>query len=119
LAEAAVVLTLLVLVTLGAIKYGWLFFRLHQTTNAAREGARRAILPGAVQTDVDTAVASVMSFGNVTGYTVNISPAIDVAAGTEIRVRIIVPTANVDLLPISLLPAPANLTGTVTMAKEG
>ncbi len=33
------------LVMLGAIEYGWLFFNVQQITNAARQGARVAILP--------------------------------------------------------------------------
>jgi len=45
LVEAAFVLPLLLLVVLGAIEYGWLFYKQQQITNAARHAARIAILP--------------------------------------------------------------------------
>ena len=35
----------MLLFTFGAIKYGWLFLKAQQITNAARQGARMATLP--------------------------------------------------------------------------
>ena len=43
--EAAIVFPILLMLTLGAIEYGWLFLNAQQVTNAARQGARIAILP--------------------------------------------------------------------------
>ena len=37
--------TVVLLFTFGAIKYGWLFLKAQQITNAARQGARMATLP--------------------------------------------------------------------------
>ena len=42
LAETGMVITLLIIITLGIIEFGWVFFALHMVTNAARDGARAA-----------------------------------------------------------------------------
>ena len=54
--EAALVLPLLLLVVLGILDFGLLFWRFESVTNAAREGARVAILPGYSTTDVENRV---------------------------------------------------------------
>jgi Flp pilus assembly protein TadG len=46
LVEFALVLPLLLLVVLGIAEFGFLFQRYEVITNAAREGARMAVLPG-------------------------------------------------------------------------
>ena len=50
--EAALVMPIMLLVTLGAIKYGWLFLRAQQVTTAARYGARVAVRADAGESDV-------------------------------------------------------------------
>ena len=51
LIEFALVLPLLMLVILGIVDFGFVFQRLEVVTNAAREGARIAVLPGYSTTD--------------------------------------------------------------------
>lgn len=46
LIEFALVLPMLLLVVLGIAEFGFIFQRLEVVTNAAREGARLAVLPG-------------------------------------------------------------------------
>ena len=46
LVEFALVLPLLLLVVLGIAEFGFMFQRYEVVTNAAREGARMAVLPG-------------------------------------------------------------------------
>lgn len=66
LIEFALVLPLLLLVVLGIAEFGFLFQRYEVITNAAREGARMAVLPGydsalgqaAVRTRVQAYVAA-------------------------------------------------------------
>lgn len=119
LAEAAIVLSVLIMVTLGAIKYGWLFTKLHQTTNAAREGARHAVLPGATLPEVQAAVKLVMDAGGIPegAYTVA-DPCLVDPNLTEIRVSVTVTdVSQVDLLP-GFLFTPAQLNASATMAKE-
>lgn len=112
-------LSVLIMVTLGAIKYGWLFTKLHQTTNAAREGARHAVLPGATVAEVKAAVKLVMNAGGIpdTAYTVS-DPCLADPNLTEIRVTVTVTNVGqVDLLP-GFLFTPGQLPASVTMAKE-
>jgi Flp pilus assembly protein TadG len=122
--EAAIVFPLLLLVTLGAIQYGWLFLKAQQITNAARAGARIAILPDVtVIGDVEPAISSLMTAAGMgaSGYTVTVTPGnpASLGPGQAVTVRITVPGANIDIMGTGLLPTPANLTAAVTMAKEG
>ena len=50
LVEFALVLPLLLLVVLGIAEFGFIFQRYEVVTNAAREGARMAVLPGYTDT---------------------------------------------------------------------
>jgi hypothetical protein len=67
LIEFALVLPLLLLVMLGIIDFGFLFQRYEVLTNAAREGARVAILPGYADSDVVARVNQYLTVGGLTG----------------------------------------------------
>src|SRR5580765_679363 len=56
LIEFALVFPLLLLVMFGIMDFGLLFQRYETVTNAAREGARIAVLPDYKQSDVDARV---------------------------------------------------------------
>ena len=58
LIEFALVLPMLLLVVLGIAEFGFIFQRYEVLTNAAREGARIAVLPGYSTADVQARVAS-------------------------------------------------------------
>ena len=65
LVEFALVLPLLLLVLLGIAEFGFMFQRYEVVTNAAREGARMAVLPGYGAADVQARVATFVSSGRV------------------------------------------------------
>ena len=65
LVEFALVLPLLLFVMLGIAEFGFIFQRYEVVTNAAREGARMAVLPGYTNTDVDTRVRVYVTQGKV------------------------------------------------------
>jgi hypothetical protein len=69
LVEFALVLPLLLLVVLGIAEFGFIFMRYEVVTNAAREGARIAVLPGYVPDDVRTRVVAYANAGGVPGLT--------------------------------------------------
>jgi Flp pilus assembly protein TadG len=126
--EVAFVFPLLLLLTLGGIRYGWLFLKAQQITNAARHGARIAILPGVtVNDDVLPAIQSLMESAGINSgdYSVTISPADfpSAAAGDTVTIQVTVPCANIDIMHVPLFtnlePANWNLGASVTMAKEG
>jgi Flp pilus assembly protein TadG len=83
LIEFALILPLLLAMLAGIADFGRMFQRLEVTTNAAREGARLATLPGYSQTDVQNRVRAYMDQGirvgagaqtNVTRTIVSITP---------------------------------------------
>jgi Flp pilus assembly protein TadG len=66
LIEFALVLPLLLLVMMGIVDFGFLFQRYEVLTNAAREGARLAVLPGGYgQADVSARVCAYLNSGGV------------------------------------------------------
>jgi len=67
--EAALVLPLLLLVVLGILDFGVLFWRFESVTNAAREGARVAILSGYTATDVEDRVEQYLDDAGLSGTT--------------------------------------------------
>jgi Flp pilus assembly protein TadG len=71
LVEFALVLPMLLLVMLGIAEFGFIFQRYEVVTNAAREGARMAVLPGYTGTDVDARVRVYMTQGRVPTTTTN------------------------------------------------
>ena len=113
----------LLLLTIGLFEYGWLFLKQHHTANAARRGARVAIGPYATNDKVLTAVAASMEKAGMldSGYSVPLSPTdVSLPYTSEILcVEVSVPYQNVALTHALLVPVPANLRASVSMAKEG
>ena len=62
LVEFALVLPLLLLVLLGIAEFGFMFQRYEVITNAAREGARLAVLPGYQLNDFATVRSRVQTY---------------------------------------------------------
>jgi hypothetical protein len=65
LIEFAIVLPLMLLVLLGTLDFGMLFQRYQVVTNAAREGARIAVLPGYSDADVEARVTQFLTAGGL------------------------------------------------------
>lgn len=70
--EMAVTLLLLLMLSFGTVEFGYFFYVKNCIQNAAREGARAAIVPDAKYNDVTGAVAAAMNPGGWTSskYTV-------------------------------------------------
>ena len=120
--ETAIVFPILLLLTFGVIEYGWLFLKAHQITNAARQGARIAILPGASNEGVIAAIDSLMTAAEMgsSGYTITFSDDVSsVPTGNMLTVTVTVSSEAVALMNIPFLPDPNNIGASVTMAKEG
>ena len=60
-----IVSAVVLLFTFGAIKYGWLFLKAQQITNAARQGARMAFLPDVPDPNVIKAVINMLAEKNI------------------------------------------------------
>jgi len=65
LIEFALVFPVLLMVVLGIVDFGFLFQRMEVVTNAAREGARIAVLPGYATADVQARVTNYVQTGGV------------------------------------------------------
>lgn len=120
--EAMIVFPVLLMLTLGVCDYGWLLLKAQEVANAARHGARTAVVAEATNPEVFSAIDTLMAsagFGE-TDYTVSIEPldVMNVEPGEPLTVRVTVPTDTLKLTGLPL-PIPANLQSSVTMAKEG
>ena len=126
--EAAFVLPVLLMLTLGAIEYGWLFLNAHWITNAARQGARIAIVDGerlVMEAQARAVVTQMLADAHLDDDhpIVSVMPEPipgDPAGRLAEAVYIIVPTADLLIINAPLLfPTPATLRAKVTMAREG
>lgn len=137
LVELAFVLPFFLMLTLGALHYGWLFYHLHRVTNVARHAARVGTLPGRSEQDVKDTITALLGLNedewpnysldvdntmevNIQDVTI----AVDGGTVPGIRVDINLPTErNPHVLLIGKIPfgplAPAYLAASATMAKEG
>ena len=76
LIEFALVFPILLLVVLGIVDFGFLFQRMEVVTNAAREGARIAVLPGYATGDVQARVQNYVQTGGLPTTTAPLNPVI-------------------------------------------
>jgi hypothetical protein len=84
LVEFAFAFPLLLLVMLGIVDFGFMFQRYEVVTNAAREGARVAILPGYADADVQARVTQYLTAGGLTGTaTVTVGAAQALSVGSQ------------------------------------
>jgi Flp pilus assembly protein TadG len=84
LIEFALAVPLLLFIIMGLVDFGFMFQRYEVVTNAAREGARIAVLPGYANGDVEARVRSYMTEGGVANSTANSTVAttnVPIAAG--------------------------------------
>jgi Flp pilus assembly protein TadG len=85
LLETALTLPLLLLVSVGIFEFGRAFQMEQIITNAAREGARLAVMPGSTKAMVDARVQSYLSAGKVykpETATVNMTSNVNISIGT-------------------------------------
>jgi len=81
LIEFAIVFPILLLTMLGMFDFGLLFERYQVVTNAAREGARVAVLPGYTDEDVSARVNRYLEAGGLTDV-----PTVTVGASEAVRI---------------------------------
>ena len=138
--ELALVLPVILLVTFGALRYGWFFLKAQQVTNAARYGARVAIRAGVSTATVENTIHAILANAEITdsndytgdwgadGYDLDIDTGDvdwgDLEVTNPVTVTIKVYKDDVDILPINFLfgydIGKGRIIGaSVTMAKEG
>jgi Flp pilus assembly protein TadG len=121
--EAALVLPIILSLSFGGVEFGYYMFVKNTMQGAAREGARAAISSGATNTDVNTAVAGVMSAAgfNSSQYTVTTTPSTISTAttGTAVTVSVSASWGTVGVRPLGVISSTKNVTGVTVMRKEG
>jgi Flp pilus assembly protein TadG len=72
--EFALVAPVFFLVVLGMVEFGRMIMVQQVLTNATREGARRAVVEGATESEVKTLVTDYLKNSSVGGTTVTVNP---------------------------------------------
>jgi Flp pilus assembly protein TadG len=126
LLEAAMTIPLLLLVAIGTLEFGRAYQTWQVLTNAAREGARMAVLPNQTQSAVVQRVRNYMQAGQLPRYstasvTVNSSATITVngAPVQASQVTVDYPFNFIVLQPVARLVTPSTSLGSaITMRAE-
>jgi len=117
--EFAFVASLLILLVFGMIEFGRMLMVQEILVNAAREGARKAVLPGATDAQTQTTVDDYLKNSGITTQTRSVSPSTDSASGgTAITVTVSVAYKDVSWLPKMQFLSSTNLSASVVMRKE-
>jgi Flp pilus assembly protein TadG len=123
LVEFAVVAPIFFLLLFGIIEFGRAIMVKEVLTNAAREGARLAVLdsPTPTASSVRTTVTTYLSNAGISGATVTITPTEPTSAGygQPVTVTVSIPFGSVSWLPSPMfLGRTTQLTATSVMRRE-
>jgi len=125
LLETALTLPLLLLVSVGIFEFGRAYQMEQVITNAAREGARLAVMPGTTTSMVQARVQSYLSAGQVYKpetasivLTPNVAIPIGTGTATGTRVTVNYPFSFMVLNPVAKLVVKGTTTGSapITMS---
>jgi Flp pilus assembly protein TadG len=108
LLETAITLPLVLLIAVGIFEFGRAYQTWQVLTNAAREGARIAVLPGYSDEQIRSTVQAYMTAGRLTEAAtaaVNVERTVAVGASTASRVTVNYPFTFMVLNPVARLIA--------------
>ena len=117
--ETALTLPLLLLVSVGIFEFGRAYQTWQVLTNAAREGARVAVLPNVAPGAPQARALAYMQSGqlsNAAGATIAVNPAVPISLGaagtaTGSRVTVSYPFQFIVLQPVARLIVAGSMTG--------
>jgi Flp pilus assembly protein TadG len=112
--EVAITVPVIVLIAVGIFEFGRAYQTWQVLTNAAREGAKVAIVKGSTDAEVELAVRRYMQAGhlpNAATAPVTLDRSVPVGAATGSQVTISYPFDFVVLNPAAHLVVPASTTG--------
>jgi Flp pilus assembly protein TadG len=120
LTEFAIVAPIFFVFVFGAFEFGRAIMVQQILTNAAREGARQAIIESANAADVEASVTSYLNSTTIAGVTVTVDPSSlqTVGFGDNVTVTVSVPYDQVSWLPVSSFMQGKTLTGESMMRGE-
>ena len=114
LIETAITIPIILLISVGIFEFGRAYQTWQVMTNAAREGARIAILADKTDTDVQSAVTNYMKNGGLPKYasaTINIERTVPMGTSTASKVTINYPYQFMVLNGVVRLVTPKSTTG--------
>lgn len=114
LLETAITIPLILLICVGIFEFGRAYQTSQVLTNAAREGARIAILAGVSDADVRTTVRGYMASGrlpNAATADVNINRNVALGSNTASQITVNYPFQFIVLNPVVRLVSPNSRTG--------
>lgn len=118
LVEVAIALPILLALLVGIFEFARAYNVQQVITNAAREGAREAVLPSATTTVVDSVVTSRLADANINSATVTIS-SVSVSTGNPVSVQVSVNYRFVFIGPIlRMLDSSSTDPGTIALRSE-
>jgi Flp pilus assembly protein TadG len=107
------------LLLFGIIEFGRVVMVQQLITNAAREGARMAVIEGANDSTIETDIEDRLAGSSVPGATCSISLTADPVNGDRKVVTVSVPFNQVSWLSVPMLPmTPETLTSQCVMRME-
>lgn len=115
--ETAFSLPILLLLVFGGIEFARVHMISDTCTNAAFEGARRGIIPGATATDCKNEAQAILNIARINNPTITIAPSPLTNRADSVTVTIDVPLdSNGYVIPKYFLGS--TLTRSVTLARE-
>jgi Flp pilus assembly protein TadG len=113
LIETAITIPIILLISVAIFEFGRAYQTWQVLTNAAREGARVAILTDKTGADIQAAVTTYMRTGGLpdNGVVVNVDREVAMGANTGSRVTINYPFQFIVLNPVVRLVTPGSNTG--------
>jgi Flp pilus assembly protein TadG len=125
--QMALVLPVLLMLTFGAVDYGYFFFLKNTLVGAAQAGSRAAAPNTALNSDVTTAVNNIMSSAGIASskYTITTSPTDITTAAPQSTVSVTVSTTWSQVgfkmlsLPYGGISSSKSIKGSASMVKEG
>ena len=112
LIEAAITIPMMLLISVGIFEFGRAYQTWQVLTNAAREGARMAVIQGSTDADVTARVRSYMQAGSLPNYgsaTVSVQRSVALTgADTASQIQIDYPFQFMVLSPVVQLVVPGD-----------
>jgi len=118
--EFALVAPIFFMVVLGIIEFGRMSMVQQVITNAAREGARIAVLDGSTTVGVTNKINDYLTAASISGATVTTTPdpPSNAGFGQPVTVNITIAFSDVSWLPTPFFLGGKSLTATVVMRRE-
>jgi len=116
--EFAMVAPIFFLILLGGIEFASIHITQCAMENAAFEGVRRGIVPGATARECEASASAILDATNIKSYEVDVNPSIIDANTEEVSVTVTVPMTPENKFGLSAAFHGGDLVKTITLPRE-